>query len=31
VAEAVGALRSHPIEVKALQDYHVELNEKRVD
>ena len=29
VAEAVGALRNHPIEVKALQDYHAELAEKR--
>jgi carbamoyl-phosphate synthase large subunit len=31
VAEAVGALRSHPIEIKALQDYHAELAEKRKD
>ena len=31
VAEAVEALRNHPIEVKALQDYHVELAAKRVE
>ena len=29
VAEAIGALRNHPIEVKALQDYHAELAQKR--
>jgi carbamoyl-phosphate synthase large subunit len=31
VAEAIGALRNHAIEVKALQAYHQELEEKRKD